>query len=828
MLRPNLCSPTQSEPTIEIMTTRFPMVSGRLTLIGPVVAISLLTGFPRSPFTYAAEKTGEQIYKQQCASCHGPMGEGTQECPLQLAGDRSLRSLARLIARTMPEDNPDQCVGEDAEKVAEYIYDTFYSPAARDRLKPPRVELARLTVNQYRNAVADLVGSFRPAAKWDDRRGLSAEYYKGRRFRPADKVLERLDPTIAFDFGTASPAPGQIEPHEFSIRWDGSVFAPATGYYEFIVRTEHAARLWVNDASRPLIDAWVKSGDDTEYTASIYLIAGRPYHLRLEFSKAKQGVDDSNKQKQPPPSPPASVNLLWKLPGRVPEVIPQRNLSPVRIPEVFCVTTTFPPDDRSLGWERGTTVSQAWTRATSDAAIETATYIVENLDELAGLAAGGRRRVGAGSGNPSQIDLDGPRGERPTTDREKRVHEFCRRFVERAFRRPITNDETKVFVDLQFQASTDLEAAVKRVVLLTLKSPRFLYREVSGGPDGYDVASRLSFALWDSIPDNELLKAAAAGELASRDQLVRHAERMLADPRAEAKLQGFFHHWLKVDHALDIAKDPNRYPGFDESIVSDLRTSLDLFLHEIAWDGDGDFRKLLLAEDVYLNGRLAKFYGADLPSDADFQKVTLDDGKRAGVLTHPFLLAAFAYSGTTSPIHRGVFVSRGVLGIPLRTPPEAFTPLPEELHPELTTRERVVLQTQPQACMSCHGVLNPLGFALENFDAVGRYRKEENGKPIDATGTYQTRAGDTVSFAGARDLASFLADSEEVHAAFAEQLFHHLVQQPVRAYGPETLTDLRHSFAENGFDVRKLMVEIVVKAARPPQTQASALPPRQH
>src|SRR5262249_47038177 len=150
----------------------------------------------------------------------------------------------------------------------------------------------------------------------------------------------------------------------------------------------------------------------------------------------------------------------------------------------------------------------------------------------------------------------------------------------------------------------------------------------------------------------------------------------------------------------------------------------------------------------------------------------------------PYLMATFAYTEASSPIHRGVFLARSVLGLGLRPPPEAFTPLPEDLHPDLTTRERITLQTKPQACQSCHGVINPLGFTLENFDAVGRYRDQEKGRPINATGGYQTRTGEVLKFAGPRDLARFLASSEEVHEAFVEQMFHHLVRQPVRAYGP--------------------------------------------
>ncbi|MBX6311539.1 MAG: DUF1592 domain-containing protein [Isosphaeraceae bacterium] len=739
------------------------------------------------------ERTGEQIYRQQCASCHGASGEGTpEEYPHPLAGDRSVAQLARLIAKTMPADDPGTCVGEDAEKVAAYIYAAFYSPTARARNKPARIELSRLTVRQYRHTVADLIESFRTPGRWNDQRGLRGEYYRSRRFRDGERVLERVDPEIRFDFGTSSPVPEKLDDNQFSIRWEGSVLAPETGDYEFQIRTEHAARLWVNDPNQPLIDAWVQSGNDTEHRASIFLLGGRVYPLRLEFSKAKQGVDDSKKNKAKPPAVKASITLEWKLPGRVAEVIPARNLSPNRFPETFVVATPFPPDDRSIGYERGTSVSRAWDEATTEAAIETAGYVVAHLRELAGV-----------------------RDDAP--DREARLRDFGRRFAERAFRRPLTEELGRLYVDRQFADAPDLETAVKRVVLLVLKSPRFLYREIGGGLDGYDVASRLSFGLWDSLPDELLLEAAAAGQLATREQVARQAERMVSDLRTRSKLREFLLQWLKVDQVPDVSKDPKLFPEFSEAVASDLRTSLDLFLEDVVWGERSDYRQLLSADYLYLNGRLAQFYGADLPSDAPFQRVRLEPGERAGVLTHPYLLAAFAYTATSSPIHRGVFLARSVLGKSLRPPPEAVAPLAPDLHPDLNTRERVVLQTKPAACQTCHGLINPLGFTLEHFDAVGRYRDEEKGRPIDASGTYQTRQGEVVTFSGARDLAAFLAGSEETHDAFVEQLFHYLVKQPIRAFGPRTLEDLRESFARHDFNIRQLLEEIMAVSALTPR-----------
>ena len=757
------------------------------TTFWPLVAVVL--ALIASPVS-AAVKTGEQVYREHCARCHGAKGEGVaKEYGKPLIGDKPLVELTKLIDETMPQDDPDLVSADEAKRVSAYVYDTFYSPVAQARNQPARIELSRLTVRQYRHAVADLLGSFRWNNTWGNERGLKGEYFKSREMRTNDRVISRLDPEVRFDFGTAAPQPEKFEAHRFSIRWEGAVLAPETGDYEFIVQTEHAARLWINDTSRPLIDAWVKSGDGTEHRESIRLLGGRVYPLRLEFSKATQGVNNAKNKDKPPPEVKASISLQWKLPDRVAEVIPSRNLTPNKFPVVCAVTTPFPPDDRSVGYERGTSVSQAWDAATTDAALEVAAYVSKNLAELSGVKS-------------------------DAADRPKKLREFCTRFVERAFRRPLTDEQKQFFIERQFQETPDLDLAVKRVVLLALMSPRFLYHDADGGQaDAYDVANRLSFGLWDSLPDQELLKAAAANQLSNRDQVRRHAERMIGDLRTRAKLHEFFLQWLQTDRFVDLAKDSKRFPEFDEEIVSDLRTALDLFLDEVVWSDASDFRQLLLADWLELNGRLGKFYDIELPADAPFQKVTAQKDQRAGVLTHPYLMAGFAYTSTSSPIHRGVFVSRSILGRALRPPPEAVAPLPPELHKDLTTRERVVLQTKGEACQACHRMINPLGFAFENFDAVGRYRKQEQGKPIDATGVYLSRTGSSVPFKDVRGLAKYLAESPETHAAFVEQLFHYVVKQPIRAHGPQTLVELRKSFTDSGCNIRKLVMEIVTASA---------------
>ncbi|WP_397569634.1 DUF1592 domain-containing protein [Schlesneria sp. T3-172] len=740
--------------------------------------------------------TGEAIYQQKCGSCHGAQGEGkTAEYPHPLVGDRSIGELAEYISRTMPEDNPGTCTGEEAQRVAEFIHEAFYSATAQARNKPARIELSRLTVRQYRNVMADLMSEFLAKGSADRREGLCADYHKGRNVWADDKVIDRLDPQIAFDFQDKSPdadAPDgpKMEPYEFSIKWHGSVYAPETGDYQFTVRTDQSMRFYLNDFRQPLVDAHVKSGSDTVYSNTIYLIGGRYYPLRLEFSKASQGVQD-DKVKQRPPAP-ASVFLEWKRPDHLEEVVPSRFLIAGMAAPVFVVSTPFPPDDRSLGWERATTISKDWDEAATEAAFEVASYVTTHHTSLAG------------------VEKDAP-------DYPAKLKAFCERFVELAFRRPLTPEQRELYIERQFAGTPDLEAALNRVVLLTLKSPRFLYREIGGSPDQvddpYHVASRISFGMWDSLPDRPLLDAASRGELKTREQIIAQAERMVSDDRTTSKLREFFLRWLKVDRGADLSKDPVAYGDFNETLANDLRTSLELFLDDVLTSETADFRALLLSEELYLNGRLAKFYGADLAEDAPFQKTSLEPGERAGVLSHPYMMTGFAYTATSSPIHRGVFVSRSVLGRTLRPPPEAVTPLAPQLQPDLTTRDRVALQTSPENCLSCHSLINPLGFTMEKFDAVGRFRKVENGKPIDATGSYRTRQGDTVQFSDVTDLARFLADSSETHGAIVEQLFHGMVKQPIQAYGTDVKESLREAFTKDNFHIRRLLVQIIATSA---------------
>ncbi|MFM7320395.1 MAG: DUF1588 domain-containing protein, partial [Armatimonadota bacterium] len=320
-----------------------------------------------------------------------------------------------------------------------------------------------------------------------------------------------------------------------------------------------------------------------------------------------------------------------------------------------------------------------------------------------------------------------------------------------------------------------------------------------------------------------LRQAAAKGSLATGEGLRAEARRMVADPRAAAKFQEFLLTWLRVDAVPELAKDAKAFPGSDGAVATDLRASLEWFLAD-AWGASGaDFRRLLLSDTVYVNGRLAPFYGVVLPKDAPFAPVALDPGRRAGVLSQPYVLAAFAYPTGSSPIHRGVLVVRGILGRTLAPPPVAVAPAAASLHPGLTTRERVALQTRPAACVSCHGTINALGFALEHFDAIGRWRETDQAKPVDATGSFRAPDGRVVRFDGARALAEALVRADETAPAFAAKCFQHLVKQPLRAWGPAARADLANKFVAAQYDMRTLAAEAAVLAATPPAPPRTTL-----
>ena len=261
-----------------------------------------------------------------------------------------------------------------------------------------------------------------------------------------------------------------------------------------------------------------------------------------------------------------------------------------------------------------------------------------------------------------------------------------------------------------------------------------------------------------------------------------------------------------------MAKDPESFPGFDAALLSDLRRSLDLFIDRVVWEVGSDYRELLRADWLMLNPRLAALYGKEVKGPG-FEAVTFAPGERSGVITHPYLLTSLAYFKNTSPIHWGVFLTRNMVGRQLKPPPEAVEFKDGNFDPTLTMREKVTEITKPMACMGCHTTINPLGFSLENFDALGRWRTVDNGKPVDPASDFTGDDGETLRIEKPGDVATFAIGSEAAHRTFIRHLFNHTVKQPAAAYGAQTMDRLLEQFEKSNYNIQELLLETAVTAA---------------
>ncbi len=758
-----------------------------------VLCLGLFTGLVRGENSSPQNELlarGKAIYEKQCAKCHGENGEGVEKFETEpLVGDLPIGPLSEVVAETMPEDDPEACLGPEALAVASYIHGAFYSEAIRIKLRPPRASLSRLTKTQLRQSLADLYAYHRGVVWSAQDRGLRGLYYDGANKNKNNKRIERTDHLLDFDFGNNGPGEG-INPKTFFIDWRGAIKADSTGTYEIIIRSSCAFVCYFGTYDRKFIDNHVQSGDKTEFRQTVVLTAGRVYPLRIDFFQRFREKYKSS------PQPPAKISLSWKIPHGVEQIIPTRNLVPITAPAAFSLQVKLPPDDRTYGYERGITVDRQWDESTTEAALEFSQVVAEELWP------------------------DYKRRNRNKADQNRaQLRNFLAEIISMAFRGPISESDRKLYVEMPVDATEDDAEAIKRSLLMSLKSPRFLYPQLDSDRSiSQRAANRLALTLFDSLPtDTWLFLQVRSNDLESKGQIRAAAERMVYDYRTRSKTREFLHEWLNISDLGEIAKDTETFSGFDQALVYDLRQSLDMFLDEIVWSDASDYRQLFQADWAYTTNRLAEFYGETWrAADAEGQglrRSVQDPEHRFGLLTHPYLMSKLSYIETSSPVHRGVFLIRYLLGRTMRPPKDAFVPLPPELHPDLTTRARVELQTSDPTCQVCHEKINGLGFTLENFDAVGRYRLTERKQPINPIGFYTTQTGRETELESPRKLAEFLASSGDSHQAFVKRAFQHFVKQPPAAFGPETLAQLTEKFEKSDCHIRQLLVEIAVLAA---------------
>jgi Protein of unknown function (DUF1592)/Protein of unknown function (DUF1588)/Protein of unknown function (DUF1585)/Protein of unknown function (DUF1595)/Protein of unknown function (DUF1587) len=391
----------------------------------------------------------------------------------------------------------------------------------------------------------------------------------------------------------------------------------------------------------------------------------------------------------------------------------------------------------------------------------------------------------------------------------------------RVYRRPLSAEEASAYADLYTAFASDGHVEALRVITAAfLQSPHFLYRvelTPAGGPagtrplDAYELATRLSFFLVGAAPDDALLDAAGDGSLLEDAALAVHAARLLDDPRADGVLEDFHLAWLGLDGLRTLEKSPSAFPSFDASLPRAMEAETRAFVRHVLREDDGTLDTLLTAPYSFPSGPLLDLYG--VPAGAAGEPVQLDPRERAGLLTQPSFLSVHAHAEQSSPVLRGKVVIRNVLCQALPDPPPNVVAKAPEPSASATTRERFEAHEADPACAGCHVRIDGVGFGFESFDALGAYREDDSGKPVDARGKLVGTQNLDGEFTGAVELAHKLAASDEVAQCFTRQWFRFALGRMEATDDACALDGLARGFSASQRNVRSLLTSIVASPA---------------
>jgi hypothetical protein len=404
--------------------------------------------------------------------------------------------------------------------------------------------------------------------------------------------------------------------------------------------------------------------------------------------------------------------------------------------------------------------------------------------------------------------------------------EFLAQLLARAYRRPAASEELARAQQLFDTARTSwgFAKAVELSVRAVLKTPQFLYRLEVGAPDpetpgslrltDHELASRLSYLFWDSIPDAELTRAASSGELSTEAGIERQALRMLDDPRTRAAMSTFHGQWLRFEKMRDLKKSGADYPKFRDATASALRASAEQYVSYLFWER-GDFQSLFTDTKAFVNDELSWIYGVAAPGSSALTLVDVDRTQRAGILTLAGLLAGFAHETSDAPVLRGVFVLDRLLCDSPPPPPKGVPPLQTESDAggPMTTRE-IVEKTHVKAeCVACHDAIDGIGFGFGHYDAVGAYRTHERGLVVNAKSEIRGTLDADGSFEGAVELAQRLARSKQAQACVAQQLLRYSLGLSKTEVDACALSSTVQRFSSSGLKFRELLLGYVTSAA---------------
>lgn len=393
---------------------------------------------------------------------------------------------------------------------------------------------------------------------------------------------------------------------------------------------------------------------------------------------------------------------------------------------------------------------------------------------------------------------------------------FIETFGQRAFRRPLDDAEKRTFSRLYaVTSSLGHDQALTAVIEAMLLSPQFLYRveaypsatEETALPLGpYELASRLSYFIWGSMPDDALLAAAKSGTLETKEGLQSEASRLLSDARAREQVRDFFSAWLGLSKYEGLVRE-----GADQATLDSLEESLLAFTDGIFWSDDSSLEDLMTSQTVHIDQNLAPLFGQEAPETmSPFQ-----DSGRSGLLTQPGLMALLSNPDQSSPIRRGVFVREKLFCDPVPAPPATVNNTPPDPDPSLTTRERFRVHTESSTCAACHSLIDPVGFTFEGFDALGRVRSEEFGLPIDTTG--ELAASPDPSLEGpledVHELAGRLAQSGVVAECLTRKWLTFSLGRPDQASDECSISGITERVMDRAGNLQEILLGIVASDA---------------
>lgn len=394
--------------------------------------------------------------------------------------------------------------------------------------------------------------------------------------------------------------------------------------------------------------------------------------------------------------------------------------------------------------------------------------------------------------------------------------------MERAFRRPVSRDEMKPIVELvnnTVESGRTFEEGIQVGVQAVLVSPHFLFRiegiqETAGKSSDiqnvaqYELASRLSYFLWSSMPDERLFSLAAQGRLDDRRTLQSEVKRMLSDPKSEAFVKNFAGQWLNLRNLEDLTPDPRKFRAFNTQLKADMRRETEEFFSYIMRE-DRSVVEFINADYTFMNERLAKFYGNDQVKGEEFQKVSLDKSRRAGLITQASILTLTSNPGRTSPVKRGKWIMENILGTPPPAPPPNVPELEEatEGKKNASLREQLALHRKIPGCASCHDQMDPLGLGFENFDAIGRWRTKDGKEKIDASG----KLPDGQTFNSPVELIGILEQQKDGFCrSLTEKMLTYAIGRGTEYYDKCAIDKISANFTRKGYRFSELVTEIVL------------------